>query len=262
METRKVNSKTRRPGFRTGIVFGVILIILGSLLAASNFNVVPSNLKDVILSWQMLFVVIGILALFRRHLFMGLCLILAGCFFAIPKLTSVFPDAFSWAGNDFVSDYWSILLIVAGILLIIYLLLKPNRKSYRQSHGNCSFNCSDGNKTQNQINNDFSKTVIFSGGEYIVLEPEFKGGRIEIIFGGGSLDLRKTSLPEGDTYLDVNIIFGGIKIFTPSEWTIVIQADGIFGGFQDDRGVPTQKDTTRKLIITGACIFGGVEING
>ena len=93
-----------------------------------------------------------------------------------------------------------------------------------------------------------------------MLDPVFKGGELNAVFGGLTLDLRRTNLAEGETHLEVNAVFGGITIFVPSEWLIETHLDTVFGGFQDNRMPKEPLDPTRKLIIVGSCVFGGGEI--
>jgi len=106
----------------------------------------------------------------------------------------------------------------------------------------------------------FSKNSVFGNGEHIVLDPEFKGGDLNAVFGGITLDLRRTTLQEGETVLEVNAVFGGITIYVPVDWYVETHLDAVFGGFQDNRMPKEPLDTTRKLIITGSCVFGGGEL--
>ena len=93
-----------------------------------------------------------------------------------------------------------------------------------------------------------------------MLDPEFKGGDMNAVFGGISLDLRRTNLPVGETRLEVNAVFGGITIFVPSDWYVETHLDSVFGGFKDNRVPKEPLDTTKKLIIVGSCVFGGGEL--
>ncbi len=80
------------------------------------------------------------------------------------------------------------------------------------------------------------------------------------MFGGITLDLRKTNLPVGETGLEVNAVFGGVTILVPNDWYVETHVDAIFGGFEDKRMPMEPADTTRKLILHGACVFGGGEL--
>jgi predicted membrane protein len=108
--------------------------------------------------------------------------------------------------------------------------------------------------------NGFSKNSVFGSGDHIVLDPEFKGGELNAVFGGLTLDLRRTNLPVGETRLDINAVFGGITVFVPADWLVETHLDSVFGGFQDNRMPKEPIDTTKKLIITGSCVFGGGEL--
>jgi len=242
----------------TGIIFGILLILLGGLFLSASFGL--SDLKSVIISWQMLLIAIGILSIWR-HPFSGFCLILVGGFFLIPKLAEVFPDSFPYVNEDFTSNYWAVLLIVAGIFWIII----PHRRWHsrrcerRRFHRHHRHYCNWEN-TQYNTNSGFSKTHIFSSGEYIVSEPEFKGGEVKTIFGASEIDLRKTSLPEGDTYLKVEAIFSGVTLLIPDDWKVETRIEGAFSGVSDKRRIVEPVNPSRRLILVGACVFGGCEI--
>jgi len=104
--------------------------------------------------------------------------------------------------------------------------------------------------------------VVFGGCEQVYLDPVFRGGKISTLFGGVELDLRRTSLPEGDTYLRIESIFGGVEIDMPEEWLVELRSESIFGGFNDKRLPPVDGSYTegRRLIVSTSCIFGGGEI--
>ena len=253
--------KTHRVRHHTEIVVGVLLILLGGLFLIANFGPLP-QLKNVIISWQMLLIAIGILS-FRKHSFTGFCLILVGSFFLIPKLAEVFTESFFWVNNDFTSNYWAILLIAVGIFWIVV----PRKKWHRRCEENVRFyhhhhrrhRC-NGEDKQYEINGEFSKTTIFGSGEYIVLEPEFKGGEVKVVFGASEIDLRKTSLPEGDTYLKIEAVFSGITFLIPDNWNIESQIEYAFSGIADKRRVVMPVDSSRRLVLVGSCVFSGCEI--
>jgi predicted membrane protein len=96
--------------------------------------------------------------------------------------------------------------------------------------------------------------------EQVILDPVFKGGMIETVFGGMELDLRRTSLPEGETYLYVKAVFGGVEIKAPEDWLIEIRSEAVLGGVTDDRIKSQNMDHTRKLIIVANAVFGGVTV--
>jgi predicted membrane protein len=256
-----MNTKTEKN--RHGILFGIILILLGSLLIAGNIGLLRREFRSIIISWQMLLIVIGIISIIKRHAFHfhGLFMLCLGTFFIIPKVAKVFPNAFDGMDVDnFIAVYWPVLLIVSGIILLLYI--PPCRMNYHNSA--CRERLYEKRKCQgageklcNEVN--FSKTCIFGNVKYVVTD-EFKGGLLQAIFGGIELDLRKAYLSEGETVLNIEAIFGGVELFVPDSWLVEVRMESVLGGIDDGRVTMNVDDSTRKLIIKGSAVFGGVEI--
>ncbi len=102
---------------------------------------------------------------------------------------------------------------------------------------------------------------IFGGGKEKLEAIEFKGGDINCIFGGLALDLRDTKLAEGINILTINTVMGGVVIYMPIDWNIILKKNNIFGSFEDHRPKSTFKpDNNRILIIESSAVFGGGEI--
>jgi len=240
-----------RSGYTKGIGSGLLLMLIGVLFLGFNFGLIPLPLKNVIFSWQMLLIFLGVVNLFKKKIISGTVLIFVGGFFIIPKIIPAI-------NNQFVHIYWPLLLIAAGIIILLQRIMGA-------SWGFES--CNQGHKYRHQRHqkwgqnaDGFSKNCVFGSGEHIVLDPEFKGGELNAVFGGLSLDLRRTNLPVGETRVEVNAVFGGITIFVPGDWLVETHLDAVFGGFQDNRMIKEPLDPTRKLVITGSCVFGGGEI--
>lgn len=263
METR-MNEPSKQNRFR-GLGFGLVLMGLGVVLLGLNFGFIAPEMRKILISWQMLLIVIGIGNLIkgRHHIVSGIILITVGSFFIFPRIVHVYPALFPGINADFTQIYWPLLLIIAGILVITGKIFGPqwgwqkqHRHHYRHTHRRRGFEfASTDNGSQG-----FSKDSIFSSGEHIVLDPEFKGGEMNAVFGGITLDLRRTNLPEGDTYLEVNAVFGGITIYVPYGWNVETHLDTVFGGFQDNRLPKEIENPGKRLIIKGSCVFGGGEL--
>jgi len=255
MENEMKNSY--RPVYSKGIGFGLVLMLIGVLFLGFNFGLIPQTLRHVIISWQMLLIFIGVVQLFKKRLISGIVLIFIGGFFIIPR---VIPGL----DHQFVQTYWPLLLIGAGIVILLQRLVRPEwgfetwGNEWQQQHHR---HAQSYNQSKSNYNPEgFSKNSVFGSGDHIVLDPEFKGGELNAVFGGLTLDLRRTNLPEGETHLDVNAVFGGITIFVPNDWFVETHLDAVFGGFKDNRMPKEPLDKTRKLVITGSCVFGGGEI--
>lgn len=116
-----------------------------------------------------------------------------------------------------------IILIVIGLAF----LFRPKRARHeRMRMGN--FASSQYNSTDGVLHSENT----FSGIRQVVLDEFFKGGTIQNSFGGTIIDLRRTTLPEGETFLDIDCTFGGIEIYVPSDWKVVFRCNTCLGGCQ------------------------------
>ncbi|MDR2292562.1 MAG: cell wall-active antibiotics response protein [Prevotellaceae bacterium] len=261
--------KTKNKGFLQGeYVFGIVLILLGTLFLLFNFGILEKSMKSVIFSWQMLLIVCAILLLLYRRFFSGITVLMFALFFIIPKLVEACPDIFKWLGYDFTYKYWPALLIAVGILIIARLfftkstvnshdkIFSDNSMSkYRSKRKKCNCGCDNCN-----CNCNFERNAVFGSIEEIILDPIFNGGNISSVFGNIELDLRKTTIPEGDTELEVNSVFGAITLYIPDNWNVELHVSNFAGGFSDDRNINSAIDYSRKLIINGKFVFSGGEI--
>ncbi len=253
-----------RTGYTKGLGFGLFLMLVGVLFLGFNFGLIPMTLKWVIISWPMLLIVIGFSHLFRQKFFTATILLLIGSFFLFPKVIEAYPDYFPGVTVNFAHVYWPLLLIAAGVLIIAGRIWGAkwgcNEWNHQHSHKYHHHKYQHKYTRENLSGEGFSKNSVFGSGDHIVLDPEFKGGELNAVFGGITLDLRRTSLPEGETRLDVNAVFGGITIYVPSDWFVETHLDAVFGGFQDNRMPVAEPDRSRKLLIIGSCVFGGGEL--
>jgi predicted membrane protein len=261
---------------RHGIIVGTVLILLGGALIGRNLGLIPQNFHSVIVSWQMLLIVTGIISMVKHRTFHfhGLAMFCIGVFFIIPKLARFFPSTFHCIDEgSFTSVYWPVLLIICGLIIVLHIPVSRRQRCYsrRQFHRyyDNRFNEKNsffGDRKQSwdaencSQEENFSRTCIFGSGRYTVVDVEFKGGTVQAIFSGIELDLRKTNLPEGETILNVEAIFGGIEVFVPDSWYIEVAIESVLGGIDDSRRTGGIVDSTRKLIIKGSAVFGGVEI--
>ncbi len=241
--------------YANGLGFGLVLILIGIVFLLFNFNLLPYQLKWVVISWPSLLILIGLFNLFKRQYVSSTILFLVGIFFLIPRIIRAFPEVFPNGIDNFTHNFWPLLLVLAGGLIIAGKLF-PTR------FGNSlnTYNSTRKYRRTHHRTVGFSKNSVFGSGEHIVLEPEFEGGELNAVFGSVTIDLRKTALKEGDTHLELNAVFGSITIFVPRDWLVEINVDAVFGGFEDQRRQDETIDLSRKLVITGACVFGGSEL--
>jgi len=251
-----------------GLGFATLLIIAGVLLLCTKLNFIPARYIDALISWQMLVILIGVVSLVKGHFYSAVVFITAGTFFIIPEIGKVSGNFIGTVPPNFLQLYWPALLIVAGILVVIHRIFPPIRKfnmmeerfrMHAEAHGRGDrFKHSHRWETEDGFVN---KSSIFESGEHIVLDPEFKGGSIDTVFGETKLDLRKTNLPEGTTRLDINVVFGSVNIYVPADWRVQLNVNSVFGAFEDKRPFKdADTDPSRTLKICGDIVFGGGEL--
>jgi len=235
-----------------GILFGLLLVIAGVLFLSFNFNWINPVWRPILFSWPMILIVIGVVGFTKNNLLMSLFWLVLGLFFLLPRIAAAFPGSFTGIDGDFAQTYWPLLLILLGLCFIFRIILGRNMKCDGKHHYH-----SDSVKG---VNGTIDKRVVFGGSESIFLDPVFNGGTISAIFGGVVLDLRKTALPEGETCLDIDAIFGGVELFIPGDWVVETRLQTIMGGVEDKRLI-SHPDHTRKLVLRGDLMFGGCEIH-
>ncbi len=221
------------------VIIGVILVLAGLFLVIRNTGFFPDFIDNVIFSWPMLLITIGvILTLGASDKTAGIIVMAVGGFFMIPLL---FRETF-----HMYNMFWPSIFIIVGVIFIV-----TRKKGWVPG------------KSKGMIGDDVIDYVnIFSGGERQIISQNFKGGKISAVFGGIELDLTKAKLSPGRNDLEIACVFGGATIIVPESWYITIQVTPILGGFSDSRKLSPGRsfDPTSQLVIKGAVVFGGGEV--
>ncbi len=239
-EDRRMNRIQRHSGFNR-LVLGAFILIAGFLLILKNVGILSPENGDIIFSWQMLLIALGLLNFTKpRHWFSGLILIAIGGFFMLRE--------FSGAPIELITKYfWGGFLVVLGLLMILRVLRFGHHESWVQF----------GEDSADYID----EVAIFSGADRKITSNNFKGGRITCILGGSNLDFTDAKMAEGRNVLDVVSIFGGFKLVVPPEWNIKVETTSVLGGISDKRVKFTDEGNNNKILyIKGVAIFGGGEI--
>jgi len=244
-----------------GVTLALFLIAIGVVFLGFNMGYIPMQYKNIFLSWQMLLIFLGVVSFLKRHYFSALILVGVGTFFILSEIAKIQPNFLGLFPVNFVQTYWPLLLIVAGGIVLLQWLFPSSRRVSIMGHGFHHHHRHHARRWERMSEGYISSNSVFGSGEHIVLDPEFKGGEINAVFGGTTLDLRKTHLPEGVTRLEINAVFGGVTIFVPNNWNVKVQVDCVFGGFEDKRmSIDSTTDMSRTLLICGSCVFGGGEL--
>jgi predicted membrane protein len=245
------------------IVVGVILIFLGLFYFADNIFFLPFQLRHLLFSWPTILVIIGIVMLLNsRESHAGIVLILIGGALMIFRYYHIpFREVFR--------EYWPVLLIVFGLLI----LLKPGKRNYPGGFNphiindeppkNYKSDAKDKSEKGWENTSEFiNELVIFNSIDRRIYTPNFKGGKITTIFGAADIDLRNAKLTAGRQVLNVEVFFGGLDIYVPRDWRVVLSVTSIFGAFDDERRISTDpgQDESKVLEIKGFVLFGGGDL--
>jgi len=243
-------------GIASGVMIAFLLIAVGALLLCFNMDLFPSVWKSFFFSWPMLLFVIGTICICKFHFFTGIIAVTASFFFLLEKASTIYPHDIQ--AELIISSFWPAVFILAGVVIILSFIIRPKIFSYRHPKGNWKEDFVAGKSENNDGKIDYH--FVFCGTEQVILDPVFKGGSIEVVFGGMELDLRRTSLAEDTTTLYVKAVFGGVEIKAPDTWYIEIISDSLAGGVSDSRSKHAEIDRTRKLVIYAKSTFGGISI--
>jgi predicted membrane protein len=222
------------------IITGVILVLAGLFLVIRNTGIFPNFIDQVIFSWPMLLVTIGLVITISSSgsKTSGVIVMAVGAFFLIPI---IFRETF-----HMYNMFWPSIFIIIGIIFI-----------FSRRHGWSPVTSATAS------GDDYIDFVhVFSGGERQIVSENFRGGKVSAVFGGSEIDLTKAKLAPGVSVLEIACVFGGTTIIVPDDWNVKIDVVPVLGGFGDSRKLSPGRivDPTKQLIIKGAVVFGGGEV--
>jgi predicted membrane protein len=222
------------------LAIALLIIAAGVLLLVNSLNLIPYEIRRIVISWQMLLIAIGFISLLTsKEKITGLVLIAIGGIFLIAKMTSLPVSV------------WSILWPTVLIIIGVSLLYSHSRKGSFQM-------VNEGEDSAEYID----EVAIFGGNEKSITARNFRGGKITNIFGGSELNFSKAELAEGESQIEVLYIFGGSSIIVPPDWDVNMDVVSVFGGFSDKRYKKhdAATDVRKRLTIKGLVIFGGGDL--
>jgi predicted membrane protein len=227
---------------------GIILVILGALFLLDNYGLFWFNLHPLIFGWHTIFLIIGIvLVVNHKNSLIGYILIGIG-------LIDVLKHSFFF-NIDF-NDFWPLILLGLGLWLIL------SRRERQIIHAKFSIPGNEKTTIDSSVFDTIDEVCVFNNVHKTINSSNFKGGTITSIFGSVKLDLTSAKLAPGENNLEINNIFGSIKIRVPQGWKVLVNVSSIFGGFEDKRfgGLFKTEESQGILVIKGASIFGGGDL--
>jgi len=222
------------------IFWGLLLILVGGVFLLDRVHWL--DLGDLLSRfWPVLFILLGISILLSRNFKnagSGVFFILFGGFFLLLKL-HLFERLF----NQPIWDYfWPLALIAVGLWLLV-------RPGWHSDKGGISAVGGD----------DLNIGQVFSGTARKIESQNFRGGKADVVFGSAEIDLRAARLAGGQAVLVLSAVFGGIEVFVPRDWQIVLEGTPVLGSIESHKKAGTVPPT-QTLTIKGSAVFGSIEV--
>lgn len=228
--------------------FGVILLIIGSILLLDRMEIIDFSW---VFSWPFILIGIGLYSIIRHGLKneFGIIMFLIGSFFLIRR-------------ENFIPDEYYDYLLPGGIILVgLYLVFSRSSKfGFSKLDTEKGVDENIGVSNAKVVESDFIKAeAVFASVQRRLITKDFKGGKISSVFGGADIDLSKAEIKDS-AVLDVEVIFGGLKLIIPPHWEIQADVSNVFSGIEDKRAFPSVDEADRKILyIKGSVNFGGLE---
>jgi hypothetical protein len=221
------------------VVIGAFILIIGLLALIDKMNIFESI--HFFQFWPTIFIAVGILKILhskaRSSIFIGGGLIIFGVLMTLKHL-GIFDIN--------LRDWWPVILIAVGGYIIF--------KDRGITGAGDTFLSGD---LVVDDNSSLDISVVMGGNKTVSNSQDFKGGDITAVMGGVELDLRSASI-QSEAVLNLWATWGGIVIKIPADWSVINRGMALMGAIEDKTISPPT--ATKRLIISGTAIMGGVEI--
>jgi predicted membrane protein len=219
------------------ILVGLAIVLFGILLLLRNYD--PELARDIWRWWPGFLMLIGIRILIQspenRQYVTGSIITLIGLLLLLNNL-NVIEVRFRYI--------WPVIIVIIG-LAIVFRSVGSGRQALSKDMVNLN--------------------IVFGGGEFRYDSPNFRGGKVTAIMGGGAIDLRDAVPASDEIMIDAMAIMGGIEIRVPVGWQVTLEGTPILGGMENktiasNRDLGASSSGSKRLIIKALTIMGGLEV--
>ena len=239
--------ENNRPHNNAGqILIGVIVIAVGCLFLLENLGIL--DVDYTLQFWPVILILAGALKLSQSGNKNGK---------AVGGIMMAFGVALILRSSGLFYISWRAMapLLLIGLGLVVIF------KSNERRHPRVSLDKRDDMQGTGAADDDsvVNVTALLGGIERRITTGNFRGGEVTAIMGGCQLDLRHASMQApGEAVLNVFTLCGGVEIKVPDDWTVSLQGMPLLGAFTE-KTIPN-KDASKRLIIRGYAIMGGLEV--
>jgi Domain of unknown function (DUF5668) len=240
---------------------GLILVAIGALFLLDNLHIV--HVSTWVAYWPVILIAVGLVKLVdSQHtggqIAGGVLMTIGGLFLA---------DNLGFVRID---QLWPLILIGIGLFLL-WVRMRPRyeyrhwfsgirRDLHRDLHRH--------RRHEEWFQEDFDDSSlggnklhevnVFSGTRRVITDQDFRGGKVDCVFGGITLDLTGADIAGEKAVLHISAVYGGAVVRIPLHWDLQIRGGGFFGGYSDQTIHPPRTPQTKRLIAKGGAVFGGV----
>jgi len=224
----------------SGMIVGAIVVAVGLLLLLDNLGII--RFRDLWQYWPVLLIVWGLSHIFSKRglasYAWGGVIALIGALLLLDNLDIIFFN---------VHLIWPLIIIAVGVAMLLHAL-------ERQRYGYAGVPPISDAMAQGM--------AVFGNVKRRIDSQDFRGGDASTVFGEVVFDLRNAAMTVDQAIIDVNVVFGAVKIFVPQGWLVQVKAATVFGGVEDKTLPPRSEPNTKvpRLVITGSVVFGGINL--
>jgi len=216
------------------LLVGMFIVAVGLLFLADNLGYLDSD--EYLHYWPVILLVVGVVNVLQPHGGLkGAIFLVCGAWILLLNMGIIDLE---------IRVFWPLILVGLGAVLV-WRAMSGAKGSSSPPEG------SDAGSTVNAF-------ALMSAVTRRSSSPAFRGGDLTAVMGGCEIDLRQAQLEPGEVTIDTFAVWGGIEIKVPTDWTVIGKVMPIMGGFTDSTRPP--RDDTKRLIVKGTAIMGGVEV--
>ena len=215
------------------LVLGLGVLTIGLLFTADSLGLLEADL--VFDYWPVILIAVGATRLWgggRTDLVFAGFWIAIGLWLLTWNLGYIDFNPFEF--------FWPLVIILFGLFLIF-------GAQRRRATGSAS-------------DEAVSIVAVMGGIERQNSSPNFQGGDITALMGGGALDLRQAELADGEAELRFFVMWGGYDLRVPPDWEVDVEVLPLLGAAEDKRTHQERSEAPQRLVLKGVVIMGAIEI--
>jgi hypothetical protein len=247
------------------LIVGILVIFVGVVFSLDQFGFTPAI--DYLRYWPLAIIAVGVVKMLQAKegggAFAGVVFTLAGIWLQAEELNLIHIRL--W-------QIWPVALVLFGGYLVWQGLVGPPARPPAPADGHAPADVTavpppgapsasrrgDRPARITDTNSTFSAVAIMAGVSRGNNSRTFRGADLLAIMGGCEIDLRQAAI-NGEAVIDVFVMWGGIEIRVPEDWTVSSQIFPLMAGVED-KTRPPHGATEHRLVLRGFALMGGVEI--